>query len=105
MVMTKYADVVVGPETGLMVAAGCFDTPKIMMLSHSSEENLTKYWKNCTALSAGVECQPCHQLHYTRDSCPLDVRMGHPICMGELQPVELYDALELEYNKWKEKRA
>jgi ADP-heptose:LPS heptosyltransferase len=67
LVMTKYVDLVVGPETGILNAAGCFDTPKITMLSHSSHENLCKYWKNdfCIAPDpAEVFCHPCHVLHY-----------------------------------------
>ena len=67
LVMTKYVDLVVGPETGILNAAGCFDTPKITMLSHSSHDNLCKYWKNdfCIAPDpAEVFCHPCHVLHY-----------------------------------------
>lgn len=67
LVMTKYVDLVVGPETGILNAAGCFDTPKITMLSHSNHNNLCKYWKNdfCVAPEQSeVFCHPCHVLHY-----------------------------------------
>lgn len=67
LVMTKYADLVIGPETGILNAAGCFDTPKITMLSHSSHENLCKYWKNDFCLAPDQKeafCHPCHTLHY-----------------------------------------
>lgn len=67
LVMTKYVDLVIGPETGILNAAGCFDTPKITMLSHSSHENLCKYWKNDFCLAPDqkeVFCHPCHTLHY-----------------------------------------
>jgi len=67
LVMTKYVDLVIGPETGILNAAGCFDTPKITMLSHSSHENLCKYWKNDFCISPKQEdvfCHPCHVLHY-----------------------------------------
>src|SRR6266550_3816245 len=40
LVMTKWADLVIGPETGILNAAGCFPTPKITLLSHSTHENL-----------------------------------------------------------------
>ena len=36
VLMTKYADMVVGPETGVMAAAGMWGTPKVMMCSASS---------------------------------------------------------------------
>jgi ADP-heptose:LPS heptosyltransferase len=71
LIMTKYADLVIGPETGILNAAGCFDTPKITMLSHSSHENLCKYWKNdfCIAPdSQEVFCHPCHVLHYVHSA-------------------------------------
>lgn len=67
LAMTKYADLVVGPETGILNAAGCFDTPKITFLSHSSHDNLCKYWKNDFCLAPDekdVFCHPCHTLHY-----------------------------------------
>jgi len=65
LVMTKYVDLVVGPETGVLNAAGCFDTPKITLLSHSSHDNLCKYWKNDYCLAPeGVFCHPCHVLHF-----------------------------------------
>lgn len=107
LIMTKYVNLFVGSETGMSYAAGCFDTPKIIMLSHSSEENMTKYWANTTVLKADSPCQPCHQLHYKRESCPLksispevpDVEM--PVCMVDLPPERLYNALEAAYTAWK----
>lgn len=76
LVMTKYADLVIGPETGILNAAGCFDTPKITFLSHSSHENLCKYWLNDFCLApdpAEVFCHPCHVLHFVHalnTACP-----------------------------------
>ena len=67
LVMTKYVDLVIGPETGVLNAAGCFDTPKITMLSHSSHDNLCKYWKNDFCIAPAKEdvfCHPCHTLHF-----------------------------------------
>lgn len=67
------ADGMVGPESMVMNVAACYDKPKIIMLSHSTEENLTKYWTNTTVLKpdmAVAPCYPCHQLHYTLESCP-----------------------------------
>jgi len=72
MLMTKYADLVVGPETGILNAAGCYETPKIVMRSHSSHDNLCKYWKNDFCLEPDPErvpCSPCHMLHYSEDTC------------------------------------
>lgn len=67
------ADLVVGPESMATNTAGCYDVPKITFLSHSSHENLCKHWTNDYCLAPDVTvapCYPCHQLHYSRESCP-----------------------------------
>lgn len=73
MAFAEVADLIIGTETGLLNAAGMMDTPKIVTLSHSSEEMLTKHWLNVTALSQpkGVGCpkSPCRQLHHDFSSC------------------------------------
>lgn len=102
LIMTKFADLVIGTETGILNAAGCFDTPKIVMLSHSSEENLTKYWKNCISLSADVKCYPCHKMHYELKTCELDDKLKTPLCMAKLGPQYLFEAMENYYYKWRE---
>lgn len=101
MIMTKFVDCVVGTDTGLVVAAGCFDTPKVIMLSHSSTENLTKYWKNVTPLQAGVECQPCHRLIYTLEACPLEPGLKAPLCMSRLPAKRVFEAIEHYYKEKK----
>lgn len=91
LVMTKYVDLVVGPETGILNAAGCFDTPKITMLSHSSHNNLCKYWKNDFCVSPDTKevfCYPCHVLHYVHAvnaECPTCKGSTHS-CIGENIP-------------------
>jgi ADP-heptose:LPS heptosyltransferase len=103
MVLTKYADLVIGPESSVINAASCFDTPKILLLSHASVENLSKYWKNTTNIFANVPCYPCHKLHYTLD-CPLVEQIKAPVCMGKLPPERLLEAVERVYGEWKVKQ-
>lgn len=104
MLMTKYADLVIGTETGVLNAAGCYDTPKIILLSHSTEENLTKYWDNVYPLHADVPCYACHQIHYDLDSCPVDKATTSPICMAKLKPETVLKTMEIIYDKWEAKR-
>lgn len=104
LLLTKYVNLVVGTETGVLNAAGCFDTDKIVMLSHSTHENLTKHWLNVVPLHANVGCYPCHQLHYTRRSCPCDKITGCPACMVELDKMKVFDEIERVYQKWRRKR-
>lgn len=87
------ADAILGPETAIMQAASRMDVPKIIMLSHSTEENLTKDWPAVYPLTAQhVVCQgrgnndapACHQIHHSWDTCTrvtdrncLSCRSGH----------------------------
>lgn len=102
--LTKHVDLVVSTETSVAMAAGCFDTPKVVMLSHGTEENLTKYWKNCHAIAPKVSCYPCHQLHYDKTSCKLDQISKMPICAALLHPKRVLDEVEKVYKAWKEGR-
>lgn len=109
--MVAQAQCVVGPESMLTNAAGCFDTPKIVILSHSSEENLTKYFSNCTVLKPDTTmapCYPCHQLHYSKESCPVvNIQIGDggepvsvPTCTAAVSPDAMLDALAAQYRRW-----
>lgn len=113
--LTQVADLVVGPESALINTAACFDVPKIVLLSHSTEHNLCAYWTNYTALKPeGVSCYPCAQLHYNLESCPLvqieDVQNKRawkgPACAGNgVSPERLMAALDQRYDAWKAKHA
>lgn len=95
LAMTKYADLVVGPETGILNAAGCFDTPKITFLSHSSHANLCKYWKNDFCIAppqSEVFCHPCHTLHYihsVNNACVTCKDSTHTMVGGSPKPGEV----------------
>lgn len=94
LAFAEVADCVVGPETGVLNSVSARDVPKVVMLSHSSEENLTKYWKNARALTPGMTpCYPCHRLHYGADHCRKDAETGGALCAARIDPLHLYDAI------------
>jgi len=101
LIMTKFVDLVIGPDTGLLHAAGCFTTPKILLHSAASPTNLSKNWINCTDLQSGVECQPCYRLLFDTDICEKDKEFDQSICMSYLRPERVWNALESEYEKWR----
>ena len=113
LIATKYANLVVGPETVVLNAAGCFSTPKICLLSHSTKENLTKYFENDYSLepdSQVAPCWPCHQLHYSKESCVIggikDKVSGEniaevPICTVGIDGMRLLNQIEEIYSRWK----
>lgn len=92
--LISQADAIVAPETGMIVAASAFDIPKVCMLSHASKENLTKYWVNDFSIAPPQKecpCYPCHQLHYTRNSCPKGTHEpAATLCMDRIQAVDVY---------------
>jgi ADP-heptose:LPS heptosyltransferase len=104
-ILTKYANLVLGPDTGLMNAASCFSTPKIILMSTNSDENLCKYWKNCISLHADdCECHPCHRLIYS-NNCPRGTIQGiAPKCMENIKPEAVMEAFETFYSQWEKDR-
>lgn len=88
------ADLLVGPETGVMNAAGLHPVPKITTLSHSSSENLTKHWKNCVSLTPkATPCYPCHQLHFGSEFCPRDEKEGTAKCQSDISADVMWEAM------------
>jgi predicted SAM-dependent methyltransferase/ADP-heptose:LPS heptosyltransferase len=71
--LAQVCDVVIGPETGVMNAVSHEAMPKVLFLSHSTVENLSRDWVNTHSLaSVGTHCKgrgrdeapACHQLHH-----------------------------------------
>lgn len=90
------ADLVIGTETGLLNAVGLTPTHKIVLLSHSSQENLTKHWINTSALTTStdeVACYPCHMMHYGFDYCWQDEESGCAMCQVKISPDTMWNAI------------
>jgi ADP-heptose:LPS heptosyltransferase/predicted SAM-dependent methyltransferase len=74
-------DMVIGPETGVLNAAGHMSVPKLMFMSHSASEQLTKYWTNVRAVEPKhTPCYPCHAMVYSFDTCHKDEATGVAKC-------------------------
>lgn len=87
MALAQVADAVVGAETGVLNAVASCDMPKVVLMSHSSAQNLTKYWKNTVALEAdSLPCHPCHRLHKAFEFCVRDKTTGWSACQAMLGP-------------------
>lgn len=101
LAFAEAADLIIGTETGLLNAAGMLDTPKIITLSHSSRNMLTKHWKNTIALTqpegAGCNKHPCRQLHGAEghdpwEDCPKH-EMGVSLCQFHVNPEMMWEAV------------
>src|SRR5258706_2378013 len=94
-------DLVIGPETGILNVASMMSVPKIVLMSHSSVENLTKHWVNTTGLTPkNTPCYPCHIIHKDFTFCkqgylPVDGQM-QPVgshCQVDIKPEQMWEAI------------
>lgn len=110
----QHADVVIGSETGILNAVAQEEMPKIVFLSHSTVENLTRDWVNTHSLASvdttckgrgNNEAPACHKLHIGWSRCteaaPLPgteemyPRKGSGVaqCMYDIGPQEAYKVI------------
>lgn len=103
MAFAEVADLIIGTETGLLNAAGSMQTPKIVCLSHSSPEMLTKWWEKTIVLQQpeGVGCpkSPCRQLHGVWNSdpwedCPKHEESGTALCQWNISAESMWVAIQ-----------
>lgn len=84
VLLMNYVDLVVGPETGLMVAAGMWGTPKVMMMSASSVWQANQYQRNDFSFQLPVACSPCHLSVFNLSDCEAPMTEGQesfPSCV------------------------
>lgn len=106
LTLAQAVDCVVGPETGVLNAVGFETNAKVILLSHSSPENLTKHWVNTATIAPqDTPCWPCHRLHYGREFCPEHAETGAAMCQINITPDRVYDAIHTAYRKWKDPTA
>ena len=108
MAFAEVADLIIGTETGLLNAAGSMPVPKIVCLSHSSPEMLTKHWQNAIVLQQpeGVGCpkSPCRMLHGGNNTdawlaCPQHEETGTALCQFHISPATMWAAIEFVLGK------
>lgn len=91
MALTGVVDLVISPDTGLLHASGCYDTPKIGILGHTTIENITKHFANDYSVESDgnkAPCSPCFFLVYNMKlQCPVH-STGAALCMGAGLPVD-----------------
>ena len=82
----------VGTESVFANAVAYEPMPKVVLLSHSSHENLTRDWPNTVALEAAVACHPCHRIHNQGAVfCSKDTVTGAAACMASYGPQVVAD--------------
>ncbi len=102
LTLAQQVDLVVGPETGILNSVAFEPVPKVIMLSHSSHENLTKHWKLTDVMEPqGTNCYPCHRLHYGKEFCHEDAETGAALCQQNISPNGVFLAIMRRYEDWK----
>lgn len=107
LALAQVADLVIGPETGVLNAVGMDENPhKVLFLSHSSSNNLAKNWVNTQALTPkDCACYPCHMLHYDDQYCDTDPDWGGAArCAINITPDVIYEAVSKVYRNWSRRR-
>lgn len=95
MLLTKVVDLVISPDTGILHASGCYDTPKIGLLGHTTIENITKYFKNDYSIESESECAPCYRLIYDYSlQCPLSYITKAAMCMDKIKPERIFEQIK-----------
>lgn len=105
--LVQQVDVMIGPETGVMNAGAQLPIPKVVFLSHSTHENLTRDWVNCVSIAAAStkcpgrgdnEAPACHQMHYDWRFCQQFRQPGHSQdgtaqCQRDIDPDQAFGAI------------
>lgn len=89
------ADAVVGQETGVLNAVALERCRKVVLLSHSNGEQLTRDWENTVALAGDAPCYPCHQVHLQAKTCTKDPTGKHAACQESISMGAVVRALDL----------
>jgi ADP-heptose:LPS heptosyltransferase len=91
----EQADVVIGPETGVLNAVSHEQVPKLVFLSHSSHNNLTRDWVNVYPLTPEkTPCYPCHMLHTNELWCEKDKETGASLCSANTSAHQVWAVLD-----------
>lgn len=93
LLMAKYADYVLGAETGLLVGAGMWGTPKTALMTTASVEQFAKYTVNDYSVQSTAPCSPCYRTCYTAMLCEKEMFYGlFPRCTAawDFELIERY---------------
>lgn len=88
LAFAQLADAVVATESLIANSVAMEAMLKVVLLSHSSAENLTKHWVNTAAIEPlNVACHPCHRVHGAHlGFCSKDTNTGCAACMASALP-------------------
>ena len=96
MTLAQLASVVVGQETGLLNCVAHEETVrKVVLMTHSSVENLTRDWPNTASMVGETDCGPCHRLHYNWEYCTQDMWTKAAACQSKIGVMDVLREIEI----------
>jgi ADP-heptose:LPS heptosyltransferase/predicted SAM-dependent methyltransferase len=102
LTLAAEVDCVIGPETGVLNSVAFRTNAKVLLLSHSSRENLSRDWTNTATLEPiDTACYPCHRLHYGATYCHQHEDTGAALCQVNITPDRVVEAIQDAYQRWK----
>ena len=105
LLMTRYADYVVGPETGLLAAAGMWGTPKTMLCTSSSVFQATDGHRNDFSLQAEIPCSPCLRAIYKPEDCyHSHVAEDETVCNYKFRMETILESINVVYRTMRYRR-
>ena len=100
-ILTEKLDLLVGPDTGVMVfSQGYPDTPKVLLASLTGGGHL-KCGNDTTIVSSDAKCAPCWNII---SKCKYDGKERWQYCMGRIKPEKVIESIEGVIRKWRRKR-
>ena len=95
LIAAKYADYVFGPETGILVGAGAFGTPKTTLMTSAHKDQFCKYQLNDYSVQSQAPCSPCYRTCYTGKLCEKEMLFGiFPRCTVAWDYNKFFDIIE-----------
>jgi ADP-heptose:LPS heptosyltransferase/predicted SAM-dependent methyltransferase len=102
--LAAMADAVVGTESALVNAVAYEEPLKVVLMSHSTHENLTRDWRNTVAIEPeGLRCYPCHRIHTDMIHCTYDRENQAAACQSAVKPEQVL-AYILEFLELRERK-
>ena len=103
MTFCQLADIVLGQETGLLNCVSHEpDVHKIVLLSHSSVENLTRDWPNVVSFREYPECagkSGCHRLHFDWQGCNQEPITKAALCQAMIKCDDVLAAVNAQLDR------
>lgn len=102
MLVVKHADLVIGCESGLMVAATALGAPTVQLMTAASVKNHGGDFLNDYSLQSPCYCSPCHKGPYEYIGCPKFEYLGRqmPLCI-KFDPETILERMDEVYDNRK----